>query len=233
MPVPSCFQPPVSPRFAPLPSGNVQEKYQRILKECQKRPENRSCFDCSGRGNQYVVLNFNTFVCTTCSGIHREMQHKIKSVGMSTFTTDEIKLVDKGGNAIAKATWMARYTPGDGAIPAEGDADKIRAFLKQKCATHYRTAAHIFRTKMRSCAAAFCRAAFVARGLRAHASVLPAPCASLPHAAPSPLARLLFSSPRARAGTSRSGGTRTPRRRRRSRCSPFPRCLAATHRSSS
>ena len=117
----------------PLSLCAWQEKYQRILKECQKRPENRSCFDCSGRGNQYVVLNFNTFVCTTCSGIHREMQHKIKSVGMSTFTTDEIKLVDKGGNAVAKASWMARYTPQDGAIPAEGDAEKIRAFLKQKC----------------------------------------------------------------------------------------------------
>ena len=83
--------------------SQIEEKYQRILKECQKRPENRACFDCRGastaRGNQYVVLNFNTFVCTTCSGIHREMQHKIKSVGMSTFTTDEIKIIDKGGNA--------------------------------------------------------------------------------------------------------------------------------------
>ena len=29
---------------------------------------------------------------------------------------------------------MARDTRQDGAIPAEGEADKIRAFLKQKCA---------------------------------------------------------------------------------------------------
>ena len=61
-------------------SKKLEEKYQKVLKDCQKRPENRHCADCTGRGNQYVVLNFNTFVCTSCSGIHREMQHKIKSV---------------------------------------------------------------------------------------------------------------------------------------------------------
>ena len=38
----------------------LEEKYQKVLKECQRRPENRSCFDCTSRGNQYVVLNFNT-----------------------------------------------------------------------------------------------------------------------------------------------------------------------------
>ena len=113
----------------------VEEKYQRLLKEIQKRPENRTCFDCSGRANQYVVLNFYTFVCTTCSGIHRELQHRIKSVGMSTFTTDEIKLLDKGGNTAANAIWMATYNPSDIAKPTEDDGAKIREFLKMKCAT--------------------------------------------------------------------------------------------------
>ena len=63
-----------------MASKKLEEKYQKILKDCQRRPENRHCFDCSSRGNQYVVLNFNTFGCTSCAGIHREMQHKIKSV---------------------------------------------------------------------------------------------------------------------------------------------------------
>jgi hypothetical protein len=112
-------------------SKKVEEKYQRLLKEIQKRPENRTCFDCGGRGCQYVVLNYGTFVCTTCSGIHREEQHKIKSVGMSTFTTDEIKALDQGGNAVAKATWLARWTPSDGG-PTEGDVPKIRAYIKAK-----------------------------------------------------------------------------------------------------
>ena len=82
--------------------------------------------------NQYVVLNFNTFVCTTCSGIHREMQHKIKSVGMSTFSIDEIKAVAAGGNAVAKASWMAKHGPNDPQMQQEGETDKIRSFIKAK-----------------------------------------------------------------------------------------------------
>ncbi|EOD39924.1 hypothetical protein EMIHUDRAFT_223106 [Emiliania huxleyi CCMP1516] len=42
-------------------SKKIEEKYQKMLKEIQKRPENRHCFDCSGRGNQYVVLNYGVF----------------------------------------------------------------------------------------------------------------------------------------------------------------------------
>ena len=115
-----------------MSTKKLEEKYQKILKECQKRPENRSCFDCTGRGNQYIVLDFNTFVCTTCSGIHREMQHKIKSVGMSTFSIDEIKAVDAGGNKAAQAVWMAKWSASDGSIPNEGDVDKVRKFIKDK-----------------------------------------------------------------------------------------------------
>lgn len=89
-------------------SKKIEEKYQKMLKEIQKRPENRHCFDCSGRGNQYVVLNYGVFVCTTCSGIHREEQHKIKSVGMSTFSTEEIKALERGGNGTAKSIWLAK-----------------------------------------------------------------------------------------------------------------------------
>lgn len=110
----------------------IEEKYQKLLKEIQKRPENRSCFDCSGRANQYVVLNFNTFVCTTCSGIHRELQHRIKSVGMSTFSPEEIKALDKAGNAVAKSIWMATWNPSDMPIPPEDDIAKIREFIKMK-----------------------------------------------------------------------------------------------------
>ena len=99
IPTPNSTRPPLTsaPHQAPTPaptpvptlSLNLR-RYNKILKDNQKKPENRHCFDCSGRGNQYVVLEFNTFVCTTCSGVHRELQHKIKSVGMSTFRCDPL-----------------------------------------------------------------------------------------------------------------------------------------------
>lgn len=92
----------VGRRAAPMASKKLEEKYQKLLKDIQRRQHNRGCFDCDSRGNQYVVLNYMTFVCTTCSGIHREMQHRTKSVGMSTFSIEEIKALDAGGNAVAK-----------------------------------------------------------------------------------------------------------------------------------
>ena len=32
-------------------SKKIEEKYQKLLKEIQKRPENKMCFDCNSRGN--------------------------------------------------------------------------------------------------------------------------------------------------------------------------------------
>ena len=75
----------------------IEEKYQRLLKEVQKRPENRKCFDCTGRANQYVVLEFNTFVCTTCSGIHRELQHRR---GPGVVRADPEHVAGRGGERV-------------------------------------------------------------------------------------------------------------------------------------
>ena len=89
-------------------------------------------FRCVACAPLLLACLLRSFVCTTCSGIHREMQHKIKSVGMSTFTVDEIKAIDKSGNSAAQATWMAKYSASDTAIPPESDVEKIRQFIKQK-----------------------------------------------------------------------------------------------------
>lgn len=110
-------------------SKKLEEKYNKILLDVKKRPHNRTCFDCNARGTNYANLNVNTFVCTTCSGIHREMQHKVKSIGMSTFTIDEIKALDAGGNARAHAVWLANMPPGT-QRPQEGNAQQIRAHMK-------------------------------------------------------------------------------------------------------
>ncbi|KAJ0709972.1 putative Arf GTPase activating protein [Helianthus annuus] len=52
------------------------------------------------KGPQYVCTSFWTFVCTTCSGIHREFTHRVKSVSMAKFTTQEVSALQGGGNAV-------------------------------------------------------------------------------------------------------------------------------------
>ena len=54
----------------------------KIISDLRKETPNRSCFDCGEKGVNYVVLDFGIFVCNTCSGIHRELNHKVKGMGM-------------------------------------------------------------------------------------------------------------------------------------------------------
>jgi len=36
-------------------------------------------------------------VCMTCSGLHREFQHKCKGISMSKWTAEEVKTIEGGG----------------------------------------------------------------------------------------------------------------------------------------
>lgn len=49
----------------------------------------------------YCVINFHIFVCSTCAGIHREMNHKVKGISMSVFTEQELKDLTTYGNAVS------------------------------------------------------------------------------------------------------------------------------------
>ena len=53
-----------------------EKRNKERLSKIVKLPENKKCFDCAGRGRtQYVVMPLWTFVCTGCSGVHREFSH--------------------------------------------------------------------------------------------------------------------------------------------------------------
>lgn len=45
-------------------------------------------------------MDFGIFVCSTCSGIHRELSHKVKGVSMSNFTEKEAEFLTKRGNDV-------------------------------------------------------------------------------------------------------------------------------------
>ncbi|KAK7293596.1 hypothetical protein RJT34_16466 [Clitoria ternatea] len=74
------------------------ERAERVIRGLLKLPENRRCINCNLLGPQYVCTTFSTFVCTNCSGIHREFTHRIKSVSMAKFTPEEVTALQAGGN---------------------------------------------------------------------------------------------------------------------------------------
>ena len=57
-----------------------------------KAKSNSRCFDCAapGASTQAVLAPLGIFVCTTCGGIHRELQHHVKGVSMSAFKDEEV-----------------------------------------------------------------------------------------------------------------------------------------------
>mmetsp|Transcript_14525 Transcript_14525/g.25818 ORF Transcript_14525/g.25818 Transcript_14525/m.25818 type:complete len:353 (-) Transcript_14525:3-1061(-) len=104
-----------------------------ILRAMQRKTkENRFCFECGERGPSYVCLNFNTFVCTSCSGILREFSYRVKGISMSTFTDEEMAQIRDGGNAKARSIWLAKHKSKDFPEPTPGQRDAIRKFIMYK-----------------------------------------------------------------------------------------------------
>lgn len=105
------------------------EKNEKIIRSLLKLPANRRCINCNSLGPQYVCTNFWTFVCTTCSGIHREFTHRVKSISMAKFTSQEVSALQEGGNERAKEIYFKEWDP-QRASPDSSNVEKLRDFIK-------------------------------------------------------------------------------------------------------
>lgn len=92
----------------PMPPKS-KERFDAEMKRLSKLPENRVCADCPEKMPSYVNLTHRSFVCTTCSGIHRELQSKVKGVSMSSFSEEDVAAMARGGNAVCNSTYLATY----------------------------------------------------------------------------------------------------------------------------
>ena len=82
----------------------------------------------------YVNMSHFTFVCTKCSGIHRELQYKIKGISVSAFTQEDVDALEAGGNASFNSVFLARYNSArDIQLPTNAsDISKLRDFIRMK-----------------------------------------------------------------------------------------------------
>ncbi|CAA6661930.1 unnamed protein product [Spirodela intermedia] len=92
-----------------MSSRKEEERNEKIIRGLMKLPPNRRCINCNSLGPQYVCTNFWTFVCISCSGIHREFTHRVKSVSMAKFTTKEVEALQKGGNQRAREIFLSDW----------------------------------------------------------------------------------------------------------------------------
>lgn len=106
------------------------EKNERIIRGLLKLPENRRCVNCNSLGPQYVCVNFWTFICTTCSGIHREFTHRVKSISMAKFTAQEVGALQGGGNQRARVYYFKEWDAQHRSTPDSSNVDRLRDFIK-------------------------------------------------------------------------------------------------------
>ncbi|KAL9273982.1 putative ADP-ribosylation factor GTPase-activating protein AGD14 [Drosera capensis] len=111
-------------------SKREEERHEKIIRGLMKLPPNRRCINCNSLGPQYVCINFWTFVCMTCSGIHREFTHRVKSVSMSKFTSDEVEALQNGGNQRAREMYLKDWDMQRQRLPNSSDAERVREFIK-------------------------------------------------------------------------------------------------------
>ncbi|KAG1365556.1 Arf GTPase activating protein [Cocos nucifera] len=113
-----------------MSSRREEERNEKIVRGLMKLPPNRRCINCNSLGPQYVCTNFWTFVCTTCSGIHREFTHRVKSVSMAKFTKEEVDALQKGGNQHAREMFLKDWDMQQMRLPDSSNADRIREFIR-------------------------------------------------------------------------------------------------------
>ncbi|WCJ27655.1 ARF GAP-like zinc finger-containing protein ZIGA4 [Euphorbia peplus] len=111
-------------------SRKEEERNEKIIRGLMKLPPNRRCINCNSLGPQYVCTNFWTFVCINCSGIHREFTHRVKSVSMSKFTSQEVEALQNGGNQRARELYLRDWDQQRQRLPDNSNADKVREFIK-------------------------------------------------------------------------------------------------------
>ncbi|CAN1785362.1 Probable ADP-ribosylation factor GTPase-activating protein AGD14 [Linum perenne] len=107
-----------------------EERIEKIIRGLLKQSENRRCINCNSLGPQYVCTTFLTFVCTNCSGVHREFTHRVKSVSMAKFSAEEVGALQAGGNERARQIYFKDWDAQRNSYPDGSNLHRLRDFIK-------------------------------------------------------------------------------------------------------
>eukprot|EP01083_Nonionella_stella_P186233 681291_1 len=113
-------------------NASMRKQMVDIVRSVRQKRPNKHCADCGEPGPQYLNITFSTFVCTGCSGIHREFNHRVKSISMSSFSELEVKNLASGGNDIDKKVYLAKHNLTRHPTPRSGDTAAVREWIRSK-----------------------------------------------------------------------------------------------------
>ncbi|KAM3863861.1 arf-GAP with dual PH domain-containing protein 2 [Diretmus argenteus] len=88
-----------------------RERNKKILLELVKQPENNRCADCSAADPDWASYNLGVFVCLNCSGIHRSLSSRVKSIRLDFWEDELVELMKSNGNANVRAYYEKDVPP--------------------------------------------------------------------------------------------------------------------------
>ncbi|KAM6904999.1 arf-GAP with dual PH domain-containing protein 2 [Xenentodon cancila] len=87
------------------------DRNNKILLELVKRPDNNRCADCGAPDPDWASYKLGVFVCLNCSGIHRSLSSRVKSIRLDFWEHDLIEFMKCNGNASARAVYEKAVPP--------------------------------------------------------------------------------------------------------------------------
>eukprot|EP00957_Ditylum_brightwellii_P141490 10778721-Ditylum_brightwellii.AAC.1 len=112
----------------------MSDRAELAVKKLARLPGNTVCANCGTTkklGFSTICIKYYTFVCNMCKTSHQAISHRCKSLTMSSWTDAEVVALKRGGNDVARNTWLANAPPiGTGGRPREGDhVDVFKRFI--------------------------------------------------------------------------------------------------------
>ncbi|XP_043957040.1 arf-GAP with dual PH domain-containing protein 1 isoform X1 [Gambusia affinis] len=89
----------------------TNERNKKILLELVKQPENSHCADCGAPEPDWASYKIGVFVCLNCSGIHRNLSSRVKSIRLDNWEDDLVEFMKSTGNANARAVYEKAVPP--------------------------------------------------------------------------------------------------------------------------
>uniref|UniRef100_A0A1A7WJR0 ArfGAP with dual PH domains 2 n=2 Tax=Iconisemion striatum TaxID=60296 RepID=A0A1A7WJR0_9TELE len=101
------------------------EKNKKILLELVKQPDNSRCADCGAPEPDWACYKLGVFVCLNCSGIHRNLSSRVKSIRLDFWEDELVEFMKSAGNAKAQALYE-KAVPPYYYRPQENDCNVLR-----------------------------------------------------------------------------------------------------------
>uniref|UniRef100_H2U1W3 ArfGAP with dual PH domains 2 n=1 Tax=Takifugu rubripes TaxID=31033 RepID=H2U1W3_TAKRU len=101
------------------------ERNKKILLELVKQPHNNRCADCGAADPEWASYKLGVFLCLNCSGIHRSLSSRVKSIKLDFWEDELVEFMKASGNASNRAVFE-KAVPVFYYRPQENDCSTLR-----------------------------------------------------------------------------------------------------------